>query len=74
MAFALLNGTMAFTLYMALSRENKRRDEKYGKVPVDDHIQDFDSVEYKRRWGLDGMTRAQIVELGDDHPAYRYML
>jgi hypothetical protein len=35
---------------------------------------DIESEEYKRRWGLEGMSRAEIVELGDDHPAHRFIL
>jgi len=73
LAFAALNFVTALILYMALTRENKRRDALYGPVPADNEIQNFESEEYKRKWGLEGMTREQIVELGDDHPAFRYM-
>ncbi len=67
-------GIMAFILYTALKRENARRDALYGPPPGPDEVQDFESEEYKEKWGLSGMTRDEIVELGDDHPAYRYIL
>lgn len=34
---------------------------------------DIDSDEYKQRWGLEGMTREEIIELGDDHPSHRFL-
>lgn len=74
MAFAAMNGIMAFILYTALKKENARRERIYGPAPGRDEIPDFDSEEAKRRWGQEGMTRDQIVDLGDNHPAYRYML
>jgi hypothetical protein len=69
-----MNGVMALILYIALRRENARKDAKFGPAPASDEIQDYESEEYKRRWGLEGMTRDQIVALGDKHPAYRYIL
>ena len=36
--------------------------------------EDIDSDEYKARWGLEGMSRSEIVDLGDDHPAHRFIL
>lgn len=36
--------------------------------------EDVDSDEYKSRWGLEGMTRQEIVDLGDDHPKHRFIL
>jgi hypothetical protein len=69
-----MNGIMAFILYTTLRRENARRDAKYGAAPPSIEVQDVDSEEHKKRWGLEGMTRDQIVELGDEHPAYRYIL
>ncbi|KAK8846631.1 hypothetical protein IAR55_005718 [Kwoniella newhampshirensis] len=74
LAFCLLNFSMAIILYFANKKENRRRDEMYGPAPHPDEVQEFEDLEYKRRWGLDGMTRSEIVELGDDHPAFRYYL
>ncbi|KAL0243529.1 hypothetical protein I308_105495 [Cryptococcus tetragattii IND107] len=74
MAFCLLNCSMAFLLYVMNKRENRRRDEKYGPAPLPDEVQEFEDPEYQRKWGLEGMTRAEIIELGDDHPAFRYWL
>jgi hypothetical protein len=68
---------MAVILYFGLRRENARRDAVYG--PVEEHStvsttdgekvivrEDPESEEYRKRWGLDGMTREEIVDLGDD--------
>jgi hypothetical protein len=74
LAFGAMCGIMALLFYIALRRENTRRDRLYGPAPAADEVQMFESDEYKRKWGLENMTRDEIVELGDDHPAYRYML
>nr|XP_018265893.1 uncharacterized protein I303_02269 [Kwoniella dejecticola CBS 10117]OBR88051.1 hypothetical protein I303_02269 [Kwoniella dejecticola CBS 10117] len=74
LAFCLLNFTMATILYIGVKRENARRDAQYGPAPRPDEVQEFDDPEYLHKWGLQGMSRKEIVELGDDHPAYRYML
>ncbi len=74
LAFAAANGLMALLLYILLSRENARREREYGSAPKEEEVHAFESEDYKRKWGLEGMTREQIVALGDDHPAYRYML
>jgi len=73
LAFAAMNGITAAIMYIALNRENKRRDQVYGPAPADDEVHDFESEEYRRKWGLEGMTRDQIIDLGDKHPAYRYI-
>ncbi|OCF76535.1 hypothetical protein I204_02232 [Kwoniella mangroviensis CBS 8886] len=74
LAFCLLNFTMAVILYFGVKRENKRRDLKYGPPPRPDEVFEFEDPEYQAKWGLQGMSRKEIVELGDDHPAFRYML
>lgn len=74
MAFFILNGAMALLLYVMNKRENRRRDEKYGPAPLPDEVQEYEDPAYQQKWGLEGMTRAEIVELGDDHPAFRYWL
>ena len=74
LAFAALNCITAGIMSFALRRENARRNAKYGPPPGPDEAHEYDSEEYKRKWGLEGMTREQIVMLGDEHPAFRYML
>nr|ODO00972.1 hypothetical protein L204_01697 [Cryptococcus depauperatus CBS 7855] len=74
MAFCLLNFSMAFFLHVMNKRENRRRDEKYGPPPAADEVEDYESSEYQRRYGLEGMPKEDILELGDDHPAFRYVL
>ena len=66
-------GTTAAIFYFALKRENARRDKLYGPPPGD-AVEQYEMEEYRQKWGLEGMTREEIVELGDDHPAFRYML
>jgi hypothetical protein len=72
--FCLANFTMAATLWWYLARENKRRDIAYGKNIGDDDNNDIDSREYIEKWGLEGKTRTEIIELGENHPGYRYVL
>ncbi len=69
---------MSIILYFALRRENARRDRVYG--PVDDPAvsfgpdgekrrdvpDDVESEKYLQRWGLEGKTRDEIIDLGDD--------
>jgi hypothetical protein len=75
--FCLANFTMAALLWWHLARENKRRDEAYG-VPnpdvEDEGANDIDSPRYIEKWGLEGMSRTEIIELGENHPGYRYVL
>lgn len=72
--FCLANFTMAALLWWQLSKENKRRQEAYGPPPTEDEANDFESEEYLRRWGLEGKSKKEILELGDNHPAFRYVL
>lgn len=74
LAFGAMCGIMALIFYLGLRRENARRDKVYGPPPTADEVHLFESEEYKRKWGLVNMTRDEVVELGDDHPAYRYIL
>lgn len=67
-------GIMALILTTYLRRENKRRDALYGPPPAEHETEGYESEEHKQRWGLEGMSREQIVELGDKHPAYRYIV
>ncbi|WVQ76646.1 hypothetical protein IAR50_006320 [Cryptococcus sp. DSM 104548] len=74
MAFCLLNFSMATILYFGLRRENNRREAMYGPQPPPEEVHEYDSQESLRKWGLEGKTREELVELGDDHPASRYIL
>jgi len=54
-------------------RENARRDALYGPiVPGQNPL--HAPPEQIKRWGLDNMTREQVLDLGDKHPGYRYLL
>ncbi|KAK4688579.1 MFS transporter, ACS family, pantothenate transporter, partial [Tremellales sp. Uapishka_1] len=72
-AFSCLCCICAVTLYFGMKRENKRRERIFGPAPAENEVQDVSSPEYLKRWGLEGMSREEIVELGDDHPAFRYI-
>ena len=72
--FAVLNFVMATILTIYNRRENARRYAKYGPPPTPEDPQDIDSDEYRKRWGLEGYTREEIIELGDKHPAHRYLI
>ena len=56
-------------------RENARRDRAYGVPNVDGsdcNPSNVDSLELREKWGLGGMSKQEILELGDQHPAFRY--
>ncbi|KAF8479373.1 putative MFS nicotinic acid transporter Tna1 [Gautieria morchelliformis] len=58
-------------------RENARRDREYG-VPNPDGsdcspLYADDPVRLKK-WGLEGKSKEEIIALGDQHPAFRYMI
>ncbi|ODO02987.1 hypothetical protein I350_05831 [Cryptococcus amylolentus CBS 6273] len=74
LAFCMLNFTMATILYFGLRRENNRRQALYGPPPPPEEVHEYDSQESLRKWGLEGMSKEELVELGDDHPASRYIL
>ncbi|OXC66800.1 hypothetical protein C367_02566 [Cryptococcus neoformans Ze90-1] len=61
-------------MYFGLRRENRRREKIYGPPPGPGELSEWDSEEGKKRWGLEGMTREEIADLGDDHPAHRFIL
>ncbi|OCF34043.1 hypothetical protein I316_04390 [Kwoniella heveanensis BCC8398] len=64
----------SITMYFGLRRENARRERVYGPAPGPGQTSEWESEEGKKRWGLEGMTRQEIVDLGDDHPAHRFIL
>lgn len=68
-----LAGIVSGILIFFLNRENKRREAKFGFVK-ENEVHDLEDDEYKRRWGLEGMSRQDIIDLGDKHPAFRYVL
>lgn len=35
--------------------------------------EDLADREYLERWGLTGMSKEDIIDLGDDHPSFRFM-
>lgn len=73
LAFCALNLITATGMHIYFRRENARRDRLYGPIPEQGSIEDWNSPEQLRKWGLEHMTREQIVALGDEHPAHRYM-
>ncbi|KIJ25558.1 hypothetical protein M422DRAFT_273462 [Sphaerobolus stellatus SS14] len=58
-----------------LRRENARRDALYGVPPADGSDCSPHKVgdpALKKKYGLEHLTEEEIIELGDDHPAFRY--
>jgi len=53
--------------------ENARRDKAYGQVNPDGSDASPLKVGEKSRWGLGNLSDAEVIELGDRHPAYRYI-
>jgi hypothetical protein len=56
-------------------KENKRRDA-ISYAHLDGRDVDplkLDSEEEKARWGYQGYTRQQLLELGDKHLGFRYV-
>lgn len=74
MAFAALNGIMSLIIWIGLRRENRRREKVYGPAPGPEERHDIEDPEYRKRWGLENMTSQEILELGDRHPAFRFIL
>jgi hypothetical protein len=62
----------------SLTSAENAGDEKSGSAlatrgRVSSWQQDLEDREYLERWGLTGMTKEQIIDLGDDHPSFRFM-
>lgn len=74
LAFAAMNGIMSVIIWFGLRRENRRRQEQYGPPPDKNEMHNVDDPEYRKRWGLENLTREEIFELGDRHPAFRFIL
>jgi hypothetical protein len=52
------------------------RSENEGKVTrgkISSWEEDLKDPEYLERWGLSGMTKEEIIDLGDDHPEFRFV-
>ncbi|KAF8572720.1 putative MFS nicotinic acid transporter Tna1 [Ramaria rubella] len=66
----------AFMIYYNM-RENARRDRRYG-VPNPDGSDcspmNADDPVRLKKWGLEGKSKQEIIELGDLHPAFRYVI
>lgn len=73
MAFCIMGFVMAAILTVANKKENARRDAKYGAPPGRDETVAWDDPAHLKQWGLEGMSRDEIIELGDKHPAFRYV-
>lgn len=77
LGFSVLS--IILSLFMAIynKRENDRRDRVYG-VPDPDGSDCnplyADDPERLKKWGLEGMTKLEVLELGDSHPAFRYII
>jgi len=77
LAFSVLAIALAVGLIYYNKTENARRDRVYG-IP-DPNGKDCNPTyaeepERMKKWGLEGMTKMEILELGDRHPAFRYMI
>lgn len=69
--FSFLAIVCALTISIANRRENARKDREYGTVAEDGSDANPNKVlspEKRARWGLDGLTPEQVIELGDHHP------
>jgi hypothetical protein len=53
---------------------NRDREMKYGPAPGPEELHDVDDPDYRKRWGLEDMDREEILNLGDRHPAFRFIL
>lgn len=72
--FAFMAIVCAVILMTSNSRENARRDRLYGPVARDGRDNNplrQDNAELMKKWGLEGMSRDEILDLGDHHPGYR---
>lgn len=72
LAFVAMNGITSVIIYFGLKAANRKREREYGPV-VEGEKHNIDDPEYLARWGLTGMDRNEILNLGDDHPAFRYI-
>ncbi|KAF9502925.1 hypothetical protein BS47DRAFT_1356583 [Hydnum rufescens UP504] len=77
LAFSFLAIVCVSILMVSNSRENARRDRVYGVAAPDGsdaHPHKVLIPDQKATWGLEGLSELQIIELGDRHPGFRYVL
>ncbi|KAF8529986.1 putative MFS nicotinic acid transporter Tna1 [Gautieria morchelliformis] len=77
LGFSCLSIVLCALMIFYNTRENARRDRVYG-VPNPDGsdcspLYADDPVRLKK-WGLEGKSKEEIIALGDQHPAFRYMI
>jgi len=75
--FASLTVITSVIITIANRIENARRDALYGPAAPDGSDAYFNKVltpEQLREWGLEGLSKTEIIELGDKHPAFRYVV
>ena len=69
--FAFMAIVCALIITITNRRENARRDRVYGSVAADGSDASVVrplTAEKRARWGLEGLSEKQIIELGDLHP------
>lgn len=54
-------------------RENQRRDRVYGPTPPRMNLLHADNAQLEK-WGLVGMSREEVLDLGHNHPGHRFVL
>ena len=70
MAFAVMAIGLSALLTVTNLRENRRRDAQYGPVtPEDSTAEALLKPEAMRRFGTEGLTREEVLDLGDRHRA-----
>jgi len=75
LAFAALTIVVTLVIMAVNIRENRRRDA-ISYAHLDGRDVDplkLDNEEEKARWGYQGYTRQQLLELGDKHLGFRYV-
>jgi hypothetical protein len=71
LGFAFMAIVCAIIITTASRIENARRDSLYGSVAADGSDANPNKVltpEQWQSWGLEGLTKIEIIELGDKHP------
>ena len=75
LAFTALAILCAVVLAVENKRLNRLRDRIHpAKADGSDvDIRKAGEEEEKRKWGLQGLTHQEVIELGDRHPGFRYV-
>lgn len=76
LGFASLTFILTSIIMFVNWRDNKARDKISYAHPDGSSVDPakLDSDEEKKRWGYEGMTRDQILALGDQHKGFRYII